>query len=36
MVIEQGVPVDAFFLLLEGKLAVWLRPRKGTEREIAQ
>jgi CRP/FNR family cyclic AMP-dependent transcriptional regulator len=35
-VIEQGVPVDAVFILLEGRLAVWLRPRKGPEREIAQ
>ena len=36
IVIEQGVPVDAVFILLEGRLAVWLRPRKGPEREIAR
>jgi len=37
IIIEQGVPVDAVFILLEGRLAVWLRPRKGgSEREIAQ
>jgi CRP/FNR family transcriptional regulator, cyclic AMP receptor protein len=35
-VIEQGVPVDAVFILLEGRLAVWLTPRKGPEREIAR
>lgn len=35
-VIEQGVPVDAVFILLEGRLAVWLKPRKGPEREIAR
>lgn len=34
--IEQGVPVDAVFILLEGKLAVWLRSRKGPEMEIAR
>ncbi|HSG39517.1 MAG TPA: cyclic nucleotide-binding domain-containing protein [Thermoanaerobaculia bacterium] len=34
--IEQGVPVDAVFILLEGRLAVWLKPRKGPEREIAR
>src|SRR5215204_2941422 len=33
--IEQGVPVDAVFILLEGKLAVWLKPRRGSERQIA-
>ena len=36
VVIEQGVPVDAVFILLEGGLAVWLRPRKGPERELAR
>jgi CRP-like cAMP-binding protein len=36
VVIQQGVPVDAVFILLEGGLAVWLRPRKGPEREIAR
>ena len=34
--IEQGIPVDAVFILLEGKLAVWLKPRRGPEREIAR
>jgi CRP/FNR family transcriptional regulator, cyclic AMP receptor protein len=34
--IEQGVPVDAVFILLEGRLAVWLKPRRGPEREIAR
>ena len=34
--IEQGVPVDAVFILLEGKLAVWLKSRRGPEREIAR
>jgi len=36
IVIQQGVPVDAVFILLEGRLAVWLKPRKGQEREIAR
>jgi CRP/FNR family cyclic AMP-dependent transcriptional regulator len=36
VLIEQGVPVDAVFILLEGKLAVWLRTRRGPEREIAR
>lgn len=35
VLIEQGVPVDALFILLEGKLAVWLRGRNG-ERELAR
>jgi CRP/FNR family cyclic AMP-dependent transcriptional regulator len=34
--IRQGVPVDAVFILLEGRLAVYLQPRKGSEREIAR
>ena len=34
--IEQGVPVDSVFILLDGRLAVWLRPRHGPEREIAR
>jgi CRP/FNR family transcriptional regulator, cyclic AMP receptor protein len=34
--IEQGIPVDAVFILLEGKLAVWLKSRRGPEREIAR
>jgi hypothetical protein len=33
--IEQGVPVDAVFILLEGTLAVWLKSRRGPERELA-
>jgi CRP/FNR family cyclic AMP-dependent transcriptional regulator len=35
VLIEQGVPVDSVFILLEGKLAVWLRPKRGPERELA-
>jgi CRP-like cAMP-binding protein len=35
VLIEQGVPADALFILLEGKLAIWLRPRRGTERLLA-
>ena len=34
--IQQGVPVDAVFILLEGKLSVWLKVRKSPEREIAR
>jgi CRP/FNR family transcriptional regulator, cyclic AMP receptor protein len=34
--IEQGVPVDAVFILLEGRLGVWLKGRRGSEREIAR
>jgi CRP-like cAMP-binding protein len=36
VLIEQGVPVDAVFILLEGRLAVWLKSRRGPEREIAR
>ena len=36
VLIEQGVPVDFVFILLEGRLAVWLKPRRGPEREIAR
>ncbi len=36
VLITQGVPVDAVFILLAGRLAVWLRPRHGVEREIAR
>jgi signal-transduction protein with cAMP-binding, CBS, and nucleotidyltransferase domain len=36
VIIQQGVPVDAVFILLEGRLAVWLQPRKGPQRELAQ
>ena len=34
--IEQGTPVDAVFILLEGRLAVWLRSKGRPEREIAR
>lgn len=34
VLIRQGVPIDAIFILLEGKLSVWLAGR--TEREIAR
>jgi CRP/FNR family cyclic AMP-dependent transcriptional regulator len=36
VIIEQGVPVDSVFILLEGRLAVWLKGRKGAEKEIAR
>jgi CRP/FNR family cyclic AMP-dependent transcriptional regulator len=36
VLIEQAVPVDSVFILLEGRLAVWLKPRRGQEREIAR
>jgi CRP/FNR family cyclic AMP-dependent transcriptional regulator len=36
VLIEQGVPVDAIFILLEGKLAVWLKGKTRPEREIAR
>jgi CRP/FNR family cyclic AMP-dependent transcriptional regulator len=36
ILIQQGVPVDAIFILLEGRLAVWLQGRRGPEREIAR
>jgi CRP-like cAMP-binding protein len=36
VIIEQGVPVDSVFILLEGKLAVWLRGKRGPERELAR
>lgn len=36
ILIEQGVPVDAVFILLEGTLAVWLKSRRGPERELAR
>lgn len=36
ILIEQGVPVDSVFILLEGRLAVSLRPRRGAERELAR
>lgn len=34
--IQQGVPTDSVFILLEGNLAVRLRPRRGPERELAR
>jgi CRP-like cAMP-binding protein len=34
--IEQGLAVDAVFILLEGGLAVRIRPRSGSERELAR
>ena len=34
--IEQGVPVDAVFILLEGRLTVWLKGKRGSERELAR
>jgi CRP/FNR family transcriptional regulator, cyclic AMP receptor protein len=34
--IEQGVPVDAVFILLEGRLAVRLKGKRGPERELAR
>jgi CRP/FNR family cyclic AMP-dependent transcriptional regulator len=36
VLIQQGVPVDAVFILLEGKLAVWLKRKQGPERELAR
>src|SRR5690349_13848043 len=36
VLIRQGVPVDEVFILLEGRLAVWLKLRRGEEREIAR
>lgn len=36
VLIRQGVPVEDVYILLEGKLAVWLTLRIGPEREIAR
>lgn len=36
VLIEQGVPVEDVYILLEGRLAVWLKPRRGPEKEIAR
>ena len=36
VLIEQGVPVEDVYILLEGHLAVWLKPRRGPEKEIAR
>lgn len=35
VLIEQGVHSDSVFILLDGKLAVWLKPKRGAERQIA-
>jgi CRP/FNR family cyclic AMP-dependent transcriptional regulator len=36
VLIEQAVPVDSVFILLDGRLAVWLKPRRGPDRELAR
>lgn len=36
VLIRQGVPVDDVYILLDGALAVWLKLRRGQEREIAR
>ncbi len=36
VLIQQGRPADAVFIVLAGRLAVWLQPRYGAEREIAR
>lgn len=36
VLIRQGVPVEDVYILLEGRLAVWLKLRRGEEREIAR
>ncbi|HVT18279.1 MAG TPA: cyclic nucleotide-binding domain-containing protein [Thermoanaerobaculia bacterium] len=36
VLIEQGIALDAVFILLEGRLGVWLHGRRGPEREIAR
>jgi len=36
VLIRQGVPVEDVYILLEGRLAVWLTLRRGPEREIAR
>jgi CRP/FNR family cyclic AMP-dependent transcriptional regulator len=36
VLIEQGVPVEDIYFLLEGRLAIWLKPRRGPEKEIAR
>ena len=35
VLIEQGVPLDSLFILLEGQLGVWLKSPRAPEREIA-
>lgn len=36
VLIQQGVPVDEVYFLLEGRLAVWLKTRRGPDKEIAR
>jgi len=36
VLIRQGMTVDSVFILLEGRLAVWLAPKRGPEKEIAR
>jgi len=36
VLITQGIPVDSVFILLAGRLAVWLAPKRGSEKEIAR
>lgn len=36
VLIRQGVPVEAVFIVLEGRLSVWLTGKDGQEREIAR
>jgi CRP/FNR family transcriptional regulator, cyclic AMP receptor protein len=36
VLIEQGVPLAALYILLEGRLSVWLKNPRGAEREIAR
>jgi CRP-like cAMP-binding protein len=36
VLIRQGLPVEAVFIVLEGRLAVWLTGKDGQEREIAR
>src|SRR5215207_9747773 len=36
VLIRQGVPVEDVIILLEGRLAVWLKLRQDQEREIAR
>jgi CRP/FNR family cyclic AMP-dependent transcriptional regulator len=36
VLIEQGVPVEEVYFLLDGRLAVWLKPKRGAEKEIAR
>jgi hypothetical protein len=36
VLIEQSVPVAEVYCLLDGRLAVWLKPKHGAEKEIAR